>query len=171
MIWAIGHVVGALVVAFAFGLLTLWFAAWDLSRNQRVAQEEMALALGVPFDRLNDDSLLEKVLERQRTRFSTDLLQNRISDLAGVVRTGWTWLGLFVQVGLLLFLCWALIEDGARGAPIAWMIPLAAVFFWVASLVFSLACKLLTGRYPGQAKMARKELSRLVEARSLSAVS
>ena len=46
---------------------------------------------------------------------------------------------------------------------------LVALFFWLASVAFSFACLLLTGRYPGEAKMARKSIAAFIEQRNASA--
>jgi hypothetical protein len=46
----------------------------------------------------------------------------------------------------------------------AWWVVAIAVFFWITSLAFSFTCKLLTGRYPGQARHARNALVKIVQA-------
>lgn len=45
----------------------------------------------------------------------------------------------------------------------------ASIFFWLASVTFSFRCLLLTGRYPGEAKMARKSITATIEQRSAAA--
>ena len=60
-------------------------------------------------------------------------------------------------------------SDGAASAVYMWTVLGAAIFFWLASVAFSFACLLLTGRYPGEAKMARKKLAAFIEERSATA--
>lgn len=56
--------------------------------------------------------------------------------------------------------------SGAENAVYMWSALAVAVFFWVVSVAFSFACLLLTGRYPGEAKMARKTIAAFIEQRN-----
>jgi hypothetical protein len=38
-----------------------------------------------------------------------------------------------------------------------------SIFFWLASVAFAFTCLLLTGRYPGEAKTARKSIAAVIE--------
>ena len=103
-----------------------------------------------------------KIVQLSSERYSSELLRNRLSDLCGVVRTAWDWLSWVVQILVLVGVTWYTFTDSRDTAVYAWaVIPLIA-FFWVVSMVFSLACKVLTGRYPGQAKAARKSLAEYI---------
>jgi hypothetical protein len=59
-------------------------------------------------------------------------------------------------------------EGGSQSAVAMWSVLAVAIFFWLASVAFSFACLLLTGRYPGEAKMARKSIAAAIEQLSAS---
>lgn len=46
-----------------------------------------------------------------------------------------------------------------------WLVLAVAVFFWLASVAFSPVCVVLTGRYPGEAKAARKVIAGVIQQR------
>lgn len=48
-----------------------------------------------------------------------------------------------------------------------WFVLAVGVFFWLTSVGFSLSCLVLTGRYPGEAKAARKAIANAIEQRRL----
>jgi len=163
---AIVHVVGALGLSAAFGLLVLFLAAWEQKRVQKRRLQDASIALGVPAALLEtDDSLIPQLIQYSSQRFSGELLSNRLADLCGALRTGWGWLGALLQVGIIVGVGWAMFEEGAKNAAGMWLVLGVAVFFWVASVAFSLICLVLTGRYPGEAKATRKSLSGVIEQR------
>jgi hypothetical protein len=163
---AIFHVVGALGASCAFGLLVLFVGAWEQKRVQKRRLQDASIALGVPAASLHtDESLVPRLLEYSSQRFSGELLRNRLSDLCGALRTAWGWLSALLQVGIVVAVGWAMVADGAQNAAYMWLVLAVAVFFWVASVAFSLLCVVLTGRYPGEAKAARKLIARAIEQR------
>lgn len=159
---AIGHIVGALIALVAFGVGVLMLAAWERERNQKVAIEEMSLALGIHVSELENPEHQAKVVQFAADRFSSELFRNRLSDLCGRVQTGWSWLGVLVQVAVLLGVIWYTFTDNLSNSVHAWWIVGIAFFFWIVTAIFALICKLLTGRLPGQARGARKVLAKLV---------
>jgi len=92
-------------------------------------------------DDLNNEELAPKLLQLSSERFSSDLLRNRISDLCGVVRTVWDWLSSLLQIAVLLGVVWYTITESLDTAVYAWFIVAIALFFWIASVVFSLVCR------------------------------
>lgn len=162
---AIGHIVGALIALFAFGLGVLLVAGWETERNRKAALKEMSLALGLPVDELDNAEHQAKVLQFAAARFSSELFRNRLSDLCGLVQTGWGWLGTLLQVGVILGVIWYTFTDDLFNAVHAWWVIAVAFSFWISSVMFALLCKLLTGRFPGQARQARKMLAEHVEKR------
>ena len=164
---AIIHVVGALGVTFAFALLVLVIGAWEQERVQKRRIQDACIALGVPVASLeNDEKLIPRVLQYSSQRYSSELLRNRVSDLCGPLRTAWGWLGTLSQVGIVAGVGWYMYTDGAQNAVVMWSVLAVAIFFWLGSVVFSFACLLLTGRYPGEAKMARRSIAAVIEQRS-----
>ena len=81
------------------------------------------------------------------------------------MRTAWGWLSNLLQVGIVVAVGWSMFTDGAQNAAYMWLVLAVAVFFWLASVAFSLLCVVLTGRYPGEAKAARKLLAGAIEQR------
>lgn len=170
MVLAVVHIVGALGVSLAFGLLVLFVGGWDQKRVQKRRLQDAAIALGVPVASLeNDDSLLPRLIQYSSQRFSGELLRNRLSDLCGLLLSAWGLLGTLLQVGIVVGVAWAMFTDGAENAVYMWLVLVAAVFFWLASVAFSLACGVLTGRYPGEAKAARKLTAGVIEQRHAAA--
>ena len=160
---AIGHIVGAIIVLFGFGIAVLMVAGWESERNRKAALQEMSLSLSIPVGELDNAEHQARVIEFAATRFSPELLRNRLSDLCGLIQTGWGWLGTVIQAGVLLAVIWYSVTDDLSNSVYAWWIIAVAFFFWVSSVLFALACKLLTGRFPGQARQARKMLAQVVE--------
>jgi len=163
---AIVHVVGALSVSFGFTLLILWVGVWEQKRARKRRLQDASIALGVPATSLEtDDSLIPRIVQYSSQRFSAELLRNRLSDLCGALRTAWGLLGTLLQVGVVAAVGWAMYVDGAQNAAYMWCMLAVAVFFWLASVGFSLLCLVLTGRYPGEAKAARKSIAVVIEQR------
>ncbi len=168
---AIVHVVGSLGVTCAFGLLLLFIAAWEQDRVHKRRLQDASIALGVPFSALESDkSLVPRLLQYSSQRLSGEMLRNRLSDLCSILRTAWGWLGTLVQVGIVVVVAvgWAMYSEGRENAIYMWSVLAVAVFFWLAGVAFSFVCLLLTGRYPGEAKAARKSLAAFIEQRNAS---
>lgn len=155
---AIAHFVGAIIATILFGVLALFIAAWEGQRNEKQLQEELSLVLGVHVD-LESDELTPELKKISSERNSSELFRNRISDLAGFVQTAWAWLGLLLQIGVIVSVGWLTVFENLESAPLAWIIVGIAIFFWIANIIFSYVCKILTGRFPGQAKSARKAMA------------
>jgi hypothetical protein len=164
MLIAVAHIIGSIVSVFAFGFAVLALGAWEQGRNRKAAVQEASIALGISPDEIENPEHTEKVIRFSSERFSSELFRNRLSDLLGFVSTAWGWLGTALQVAALCGVIWYSFSD-AQLAIHSWWVLAIAVFFWVVSVVFALACKLVTGRYPGQARQARQMLGKLLEAR------
>ena len=160
---AIAHILGAIIVFIIFGIVVLTIAAWENDRNQKRVLEEMSIALGVHIGDLDNEELAPKILQLSYKKFSSELLRNRLSDFCGVIRTVWDWLGNIIQAIVLISVIWYSITDSSEYAVYAWFVVGISVVFWLISVIFSLLCKLFTGRYPGQAKKARKAAAEWVK--------
>jgi hypothetical protein len=167
---AILHVGGALGATFAFGVLCIVLGAWEQERVQKRRYQDASIALGVPVASLeNDEALIPRLIEYSSQRYSSELLRNRLSDFCGPLQTAWSWLSTLVQVGIVAGVAWSMYTEGAKNAVAMWSVLAAAIFFWVVSVGFSFACLLLTGRYPGEAKMTRKSIAAVIEQHSAAA--
>jgi hypothetical protein len=156
---ATGHIAGTIFALVVFGVLLLFVTAWEVERNKRRLLEDAAARLGVTVEELDSEAMISRVVEFSAERSSNELLRNRLSDLCGVIRTLWAWLGSALQVVVLLAVIWFTITQSNNNSVYAWLAFAIAVFFWLVSVGFSLACRLLTGRYPGEAKIARRALT------------
>lgn len=167
---AIIHVVGALGVSFAFGILVLVIGTWEQERIQKRRFQDASIALGVPLASLeNDQELIPRLIQYSSQRYSGELLRNRVADLCGLLRTAWGWLSTLLQVGIVAGASWFMYTEGGQSAVFIWWVLAVAIFFWLVSVAFSFACLLLTGRYPGEAKMARKSIAAVIEQQSTTA--
>ena len=162
---AIGHIVGAIIVLVAFGMGILILSGWEIERNQKSALQEASLVLGIAIGDLDNAEHHEKIVQFAASRFSSELFRNRLSDLCGWIQTGWGWLGNFLQAVVLLGVIWYTVTNDLSNSVHAWWVVAVAFFFWIFSVLCAFACKLLTGRFPGQARQARKLLAEAVEKR------
>jgi hypothetical protein len=163
---AIAHILGSIIALLIFGFVVVLIAGWEQDRIQKQVSEETSVTLGVTVEELDSEELAPKILKLSSEKFSSELFRNRISDFCGLIRTAWGWLGNIVQVIVLLSVIWFTITDSTENAIYAWFVLGIAVVFWLVSVAFSLVCKLLTGRYPGQAKAARKVAAEWVKTHS-----
>jgi len=161
---AIAHIGASIFVLVVLGGIALWIGTWHTERAQRRRLEEIAVSLGVPIEDLDKPELGPRILELSSNRFSSELLRNRLSDLCGLLQTVWSWLGSLVQLCVLVGVAWSTFTADRENAVFAWSVVPIGLFFWLSGIAFSLACHLFTGRYPGEAKRGRKELSAYVQA-------
>lgn len=165
MLIAIFHIVGAMLVTLVFGAIVLFVASWESERNKKVELQNLATKLGVAVEELTDEKFSSKVVELTFERFSDERLSNRLSDFCGFLRAAWDLLGSLLQVGVLLGVVWYTITESITNAIYAWWIVPIGLFFWIAGTLFAFACRLLTGRYPGQAKQTRKAMADFLSTR------
>lgn len=146
-----------IIVFVGFHMCTQKLAKWKSRRNQKTALEEASLALGIPVVELENAEHQERVFKFAAEKYSAELFRNRLSDLCGWVQTGCGWMGKLIVGGILIAVIIETFYDA--DAPVyAWSIVWLAIFFWISSGIFSYICKLLTGRFPGQARQGRKLL-------------
>lgn len=156
---AVAHIVGSILAVVALWIVAVVIAAWETSHNERKAMDEIALHFGIPVDSLDADENSSKIIRFASDKYSSELLRNRLSDLSGFLRTVWGWIGSLTQIAIVIGVSWFTFTDDLQNAVNSWFIVAVFVIFSIVSIVFSLVCKLLTGRYPGQAKQVRKHLS------------
>lgn len=162
VIIAVAHVLGAIIAGAAFGVAILALSEWELNRNEKVDAEEISIALGIPVESLDNTEHVNKVIRFAAAKFSSDLFRNRLSDLCGWIQIGWLWVGMLLQTGVLIGVIWYSFTGSAQNAVHAWWVVGIAIFFCITSVAFGFVCKLVTGRFPGQARKARKHLAKYV---------
>jgi hypothetical protein len=140
-------------------------SAWMDERSRKGSLDELSFELGIPASELDKPEHHDAILKFVSARFSSELLRNRLSDLCGWISLGWLWLGALLQLGVLLTVIWYTVTQERSTAVMAWSIIAIALFFLIVGTMFNLLCRLLTGRYPGQARRARRSLVKHVNAR------
>lgn len=160
MIIAAAHIVGSLVTLSVLGVAWWFVGAWETTRNARIQVEDAALELGISPDDQVDGDAQRRLRLWLASRYSSDLFRNRLSDLCGLVRAGWEVIGILSIATILCVTAWRTFSHSASDAVYAWLVVPAWLFFILTAAAFALLCKLLTGRYPGQARAARKVLAK-----------
>lgn len=153
---AILHIGGALLAAMVLAFAILVVGAWLQNVATSRGSEEAALKLGVEKEDLTSPSNLPSLIQYSTSKYSHELFRNRISDFLGVLLTIWNWLGLILEVTVLGWAIWATIFDSTELAIFAWLAPSIALFFWLTAMLVTSCCKIILGRYPGEAMQARK---------------
>lgn len=166
MLTAIAHIVGAILATVALGVIAFLIGIWHQERFSKSTLQEIATRFGIPVDDLNDEEHASKAVEFMSERFSNDRFSNRRSDLCGWLQASWGWLGALLQLGLLVEVIWVTVTDSLQNAVYAWGVVAEGLFFWVTGAFFAFLCRLLTGRYPGQARQVRKRLAELLNTQS-----
>lgn len=156
MLIAIGHILGAFIALAFVNLLMTGVGQRQALRRQDSVARELASKLGVAVDDLYSGHLDHELLRFASERFSSELLRNRFSDLCGILQSAWLVFGTVLQFILLGYAAWAAYFQDIQMARYAWLAVPVALLFWAASSVLSSACLLLTGRYPGEARLARR---------------
>ena len=162
---AIGHILGSIVVMVLLWLFVMQITAWEVQRTKKRKSEEIALSLGITIDELNDEAIAPRIFQYASERYSNELLRNRLSDFVGTIIAAWGWLGFIAQLCTLAGVIWNSINNGADNAVFAWSVVGIGVIFMLTSVFVSLGCRLLTGRYPCEAKQTRKALVEVLAAR------
>ena len=167
-LYAVLHILSAIIVLLVTGFLYICFVGWLDSLNKNDYLQELSLNLGIPKEELDKEDNQKKIIEYGAQRNSTELLRNRVSDLFGFVLTGWGWLSNILQACILIWVIWITVTENVSNAVMAWWIVGVGFFFSIVSIASFLVCKLFTGRYPGQARSSRKLLAQLIEDRNKS---
>ena len=170
MIIAIAHIVGSMLAVFVIGLIFVFIGSWEAERHLERLREDVSATLAVAIDDLDNEELSSRILQFSFERYSSELLKNRLSDFCGVVRTIWGWLSWLLQVAFLIGVAWVAITKNLDEAVFAWFVVGIMLFFAFASIAFSLVCRLLTGRYPGEAKQSRKATAEYLKKRRAAVV-
>jgi apolipoprotein N-acyltransferase len=170
VIIAVAHIVGSVFAVFIIALIGVSIASWETERNHKHFFEDISAKFGVAVDELESEEMIPRIIQFSSERNSSELLKNRLSDFCGVVLTVWGWLGGLIEAAFFIRIVWLTITKNLDEAVFAWYVVGIMLFFAFVSVAFSLICRLLTGRYPGQAKEARKAIAELLKTRRAAAV-
>ena len=162
MLMATIHIVGTFILMFAFECLLLVAGAWEANRYTKALMKELSVREGMDLETMPFEKSKDILLKYNAEMFSSELLRNRLSDLCGYVRIGWDWLSTFSRYGLLVFIAYLTLTDGPENAVYAWWSVAIMLVMWIVSYVFASVVHLLTGRFPGQARAARRDAQKVI---------
>jgi len=161
LVVAAAHIIGALIVQGALGLLMLILIRWSDSIEESAVQNAMIIDLDIDPNAPPDEKNVASIKKWLGARYSSELLRNRLSDVCGVLRMAWDAIGLLAMAAVYCGVLWNTIVSDMSNAYYAWLIIPTWLFFVITSILFAVICKVATGRYPGQARRVRKGLSKI----------
>ncbi|WP_092422674.1 hypothetical protein [Pseudomonas sp. NFPP07] len=162
---AITHIIGAVLASCLLIMASLIIGVWIKKRVIVAELQAISIQLGVAVEDLEDHANVDRALLFMADRYSNDRLSNRLSDLFGLLQTALDWLVFIVQIGILVGVIWSAATGSVGEASNAWSIPAISLLLWIERMLLMAACRVLTGRYPSQAKECRKKLSELLRAK------
>ena len=156
---ALAHITGSVVFWLILDAFEMMFQDWVGQYLKKCRLRNWALDIGVSCEQLTQDNSLNAAVNKylQKT-YASDVVSNKFSDFAAFVVSALYYLSLFVSA---VYLCWVvglIIFDGGKSAPLAWISLIFKLLFFIASVIFSFMCMLMTGRYPGEASAIRQSL-------------
>jgi len=166
---AIAHIAGSMAAVVVLGSFLNRIESWSHAINREQIFEEASTRLGISANELETGELKPELLQFFAERFSGESPGNRISDALGAVRTFWVLLGFLLQAVVLAAVAWYACSNSLKGAVHAWWIVAISLVFGIANFILARVCKLLTGRFPGQAGQARKGVAQLRESLEVAA--
>jgi hypothetical protein len=131
------------------------FIYWESDKNQKESVVEAMLALKIPPDEAYSEESLQVIYRYISEKYSSEFIKNRFSDFCGSIRMVWDLIGALFRYAFIIILIWKAISEDNMQIFNALFAIVVALFFFIPSLIFSLFCKVLTGRYPGQARKSR----------------
>lgn len=162
---AISHFVGVMVVQSGIAVGLFLLDAWHKQSRVRALERDFSLKLAIPLREINHEKWEQVVLKEMNERFSNELLRNRVSDLFGVLVFIWGWFSAIALFAIYIYIAWVTYSRGLENAIWVWSVVVLGLFATGVTVVLSLICRVLTGRYPSQARQVRKGLFQFAEGR------
>ncbi|WP_133501988.1 hypothetical protein [Cognatilysobacter terrigena] len=153
------HLVGALLSMLLLSTGLHFLGAWIDRRNAARILQDASVHLGRPLAELEAPEFRPEVLRYFAAKYSDDLLSNRLSDFLGLLLAVFNWLVLLIQIAVFGAVAWFSYTEDQANAVYAWLLLVIALLAFAIGLCVIALCKLLTGRFPGQARNARKALA------------
>lgn len=164
MLIAVVHIVGALLVGIVFLVIALAYGNWLIRRSGTGEVQAIATQLGITVEEIEEPANLSRVISLASERFNNDRLSNRLSDLVGWLQAALDWLVMLIQIATFAGIIWLTATDSPANAVYVWIVPTISFLMLVERALVTATCRLLTGRYPGQAKVARNGLAEFLKA-------
>lgn len=155
------NIVGALIVVSLLGMLWAIVAGWINRREKDAIERDMSLDLDLKMGAPPNDETVSMTRKWMAERYSSELFRNRFSDVCGWIRLAWDSLTGLVILAIFATVLWETVTSDAADAKAVWLVVPVWAALAAPSLAFSMTCKFITGRYPGQARSVRKELMKM----------
>lgn len=159
MLYAILHILGAILALFLMGFLGIMLATWEQSLLEKRKLTEIAIKLKIPVDELSNPDKDQIIAVFALEKYDSDKFSNRFSDFCGIIRIIWNCLLTLLQFAILGYVVFFTFTDDYNNAVHAWWVVPVTLLSAFITVIFSLLCKLLTNRYPGEASHARKYIT------------
>lgn len=159
---AVLHLVGALLSMLILSTALYLVGAWiDRSNAERVLQDA-SITLARPLAQLETPEFNPEIIRYFAAKYTDDLMQNRLSDFLGLLLAAFNWLVLLVETVVFVAIAWFSFTDNQGNAVYAWIVPAIAVASFAIAMCIIALCKLMTGRFPGEARRARRGLAECI---------
>jgi hypothetical protein len=165
MLYAVFHIVGALALTGGLIYTTLILNRIWGERADGQIYEQISIALGIPASTLRRGELTPEFIGHLSSRYSNDLLRNRLSDLWDTTLLVWDLLAHLILIVVAIFVLWAVATDSREWAKGMWFVPAVFVACKCVEAAMNMVCVALTGRYPGEARRWRKWVAETIEQR------
>ncbi|MGH1361007.1 MAG: hypothetical protein ACRBC3_19785 [Burkholderiaceae bacterium] len=159
VIKAIAHIAGAIAATVSITGLAGVVDYLLLSKRAKNFEREASITLGIPLSELGTNESLTKMRGFLAERYSSELLQNRLSDFARHVQWAWLILAFVSYLAIMGFVVWQAVATDIEISVMAWVATVLWTGAILVSLTFSALCRLLTGRQPGESRYYRKTLA------------
>jgi hypothetical protein len=167
--FALLHVTGGLaLLAFLYWLILNLGSGWGERVKRNKNYEDFSMALRVPVNGLLRGQHTPELVQHLSGKYSSELLKNRLSDLWDKVLLVFDTLLHLGMIGGIGSILWQIDAKDPERAVEIWGVPAIFVFFKVIESATVVMCVLLTNRYPGEAKLWRKEVSKHIEQNGLA---
>jgi len=155
---AVTHVAGVIIAESGLAVLKRVLGHWVDANSIKRYEAEIALKLGISIKELNSGDRQREIHAFFTEKYSSELFGNRISDFCGIILVSFNMLSSFVEIAAFLLIVWKSFFGTLGDIVLLWGVPVFGIVCLVVGVVFSLACSVLTGRFPGEAKNGRKNL-------------
>lgn len=165
---AASHILGSIAVLIILSFFTNSLEKRINERLQRQRLEGASIALGVKIEDLDSEAVYPEFIKLLAGMHSSELLRNRVADICGLIIGAWANIGKAFQVLVFLLVLWYTSTENTNYAMYAWIAVVIEIAIPLVALPASYACRLATGRIPGEPKRTRKAISGIIETNAMA---
>ena len=152
--------INLICVVVAEAIILIVYLLYYQNLAERNSKDVMAIIISK--NHLNENCSEKEMIEHTYNYYSSDRFSNRASDLIGSVMYTFYWLFNFIMsicfIATIVYLCYYSTYTNG-GSYILWIFVLIDILKYVSYFLLSNLTHLLTNRYPGEAKIARKNIT------------